>query len=54
MAARNKDTEATLERNRAEAEERIARMLADAEERSTTMVSRGPLLCQPRARRVRS
>ncbi len=39
MAARNKDTEATLERNRAEAEERIARMLADAEERSTTMVS---------------
>ena len=39
MAARNKDTEATLERNRAAAEERIARMLADAEERSTTMVS---------------
>ena len=39
MAARNKDTEATLERNRVEAEERIARMLADAEERSTTMVS---------------
>jgi hypothetical protein len=39
MAARNKDTEATLERNRREAEERIARMLADAEERSTTMVA---------------
>lgn len=38
MAARNKDTEATLERNRVEAEERIARMLADAEERATTMV----------------
>jgi hypothetical protein len=39
MTARNRDTEATLERTRAEAEERIARMLADAEERSTTMIN---------------
>jgi hypothetical protein len=39
MTARNRDTEATLERNRVEAEERIARMLADAEERSTTMIN---------------
>jgi len=39
MTARNRDTEATLERNRVEAEERIARMLADAEERSSTMIN---------------
>ncbi len=39
MNARNRDAEATLERNRTEAEARIARMLSDAEERSTTMVA---------------
>ncbi len=39
MTARNRDTEAALERSRAEAGARIERMLADAEERSTTMVA---------------
>jgi len=39
MTARNRDTEATIERSRAEAEARIQRMLDEAEERSTTMVA---------------
>lgn len=39
ITARNRDTEATLERSRSEVEARIARMLAEAEERSTTMVA---------------
>jgi hypothetical protein len=39
MAARNRDTEAALERSRSEAEARIARMLSDAEDRSTSMVA---------------
>ncbi|WP_224276172.1 hypothetical protein [Nocardioides lacusdianchii] len=39
MTARNRDTEAAMERSRSEAEAKIARMLAEAEERSTTMVA---------------
>ena len=39
MTARNRDTEAAMERARSEAEARVARMLADAEERATAMVA---------------